>query len=72
MFADYFFSQGFIHDATLNKIKNPRCTTKEKALQLYTVIQNVVQDHPDKYDTFVSILRQNPLLYTDLLRTTWC
>ena len=59
--------KGFISIEVLGKIIEQPATT-DHATILYLSILETVQHHPHRYSEFISILRSNTLLYSDLLK----
>ena len=59
--------KGFISIEVLGKIIERPATT-DRATILYLSILETVQHHPHRYSEFISILRSNTLLYSDLLK----
>lgn len=62
--------KGFISDDIRDEIIEVQTTTRsEKARKLFTAVLKVIEHHPNRYVDFVSILKENQLLYGDLLST---
>ena len=60
--------KGFISTETLREVTELPVTRTDHATKLYFSILETVQHHPHRYSEFISILRSNTLLYSDLLK----
>ena len=60
--------KGFISTELLREITELPATKTDNARKLYLSILETVQRHPHRYSEFISILRSNTLLYSDLLK----
>ena len=60
--------RGFISTELLGEITELSVTKMDNASKLYVAILRSVQHHPHRYSEFISILRSNTLLYSDLLK----
>ena len=60
--------KGFISTETLREVTELPTTKTDNATKLYLSILETVQHHPHRYSEFISILRGNTLLYSDLLK----
>ena len=60
--------RGFISTELLGEITELPATKMDNASKLYVAILRSVQHHPHRYSEFISILRSNTLLYSDLLK----
>ena len=58
----------FISTETLREVTKLPATKTDNARKLYLSILETVQRHPHRYSEFISILRSNTLLYSDLLK----
>ena len=60
--------KGFISTELLGEITELPATKMDNAGKLYIAILRTVHHHPHRYSEFISILRSNTLLYSDLLK----
>ena len=60
--------KGFISTETLREVTELSKTNTHHATKLYLSILGTVQHHPHRYSDFISILHDNTLLYSDLLK----
>ena len=60
--------KGFISTETLREVTELPATKTHHATKLYLSILGTVQHHPHRYSDFISVLRDNVLLYSDLLK----
>ena len=66
--SDILHGKGFISTELLREITELPATKTDNARKLYLSILDTVQHHPHRYSEFISILRSNTLLYSDLLK----
>ncbi len=60
------FSKGFISDAVLDQTNELNITKNNKALTLYSALLKVVEQYPERYYDFISLLQEKGNLYDDL------
>ena len=62
----FLFSKRLISDSILSETMELNITKVDKARRLYPVVLQVVKLHPERYNDFVAIFRDQ-VMYTDLL-----
>ncbi len=67
--ATALLAKGFISDETFAEINEVSSTKKCKGESLYQNILEIVKEYPHRYKYFKDLLRQNEVLYSDLLQT---
>ena len=66
--GDSLHGKGLISTEVLREITEVQATKTDNARILYFSISEAVRHYPSKYFDFISVLRCNTLLYSDLLK----
>lgn len=67
--ATAFYSKGFIAKSLFDEIIEVPATKRENAARLFSSILDVIQHYPQRFENFLSVLKENPTLYGELLAT---